>query len=65
MVCGSYAAEMSFGRTPDELLEITGDKIFEVLGELPAEDRHCAYLAVNTLQEALDDYMRKQREKNI
>ncbi|MBC2744450.1 MAG: iron-sulfur cluster assembly scaffold protein [Desulfosarcina sp.] len=26
-VCGSFAAEMAIGRTPDELLEITGDAI--------------------------------------
>ncbi|RPI79309.1 MAG: iron-sulfur cluster assembly scaffold protein [Desulfobacteraceae bacterium] len=65
MVCGSYAAEMSFGKTPDELLEITGEKVLEVLGGLPEKDRHCAYLAVNTLQEALNDYMKKQREINI
>jgi nitrogen fixation NifU-like protein len=64
-VCGSYAAEMSFGRTPDELLKITGEKILEVLGGLPTDDRHCAFLAANTLQEALDDYMKKQRGKNI
>lgn len=64
-VCGSYAAEMSFSRTPDELLKITGEKILEVLGGLPTDDRHCAFLAANTLQEALDDYIKKQRGKNI
>jgi nitrogen fixation NifU-like protein len=34
-----------------------------VLGGLPEEDRHCALLAAETLQDALDDYMRKQRRK--
>ena len=61
LVCGSYAAEMAFGKTTDELLEVTGDKILNKLGSLPKEDEHCAYLAGETLQEALNAYMIKQR----
>lgn len=59
-VCGSFAAEMAIDKTPDELLEITGEKILEVLGGFPEEDEHCAYLAAETIQEALNDYMMKQ-----
>jgi len=62
-VCGSYAAELALGKTPDEVTEISGETILETLGGLPEEDRHCAFLAADTLQEALDDYMRKQRRK--
>ncbi len=57
MVCGSFAAELAIGKTPDELSEITGDKILDILGVFPEEDRHCAFLAANTLQEALNNYM--------
>lgn len=63
-VCGSFAAEMSLGKTPDELLDITGEAILERLGGFPEEERHCAFLAAETLQEALHDYMIKQREEN-
>ncbi|MBC2711824.1 MAG: iron-sulfur cluster assembly scaffold protein [Desulfosarcina sp.] len=56
-VCGSFAAEMAIGRTPDELLEITGDAILEKIGRFPEEDHHCAFLAAETLQEALNQYM--------
>jgi len=63
MVCGSFAAELTLGKTPDEVAEISGETILKVLGGLPEEDRHCALLAAETLQEALDDYMRKQRRK--
>ena len=42
----------------------TGEMILDILGGLPEEDRHCAFLAAETLQEALDDYMRKQRWKD-
>lgn len=60
-VCGSFAAEMAIDKTPDELIEITGESILEFLGGFPEEDRHCAFLAAETLQEALNDYMIKQR----
>ncbi|MEJ2588445.1 MAG: iron-sulfur cluster assembly scaffold protein [Deltaproteobacteria bacterium] len=61
-VCGSFAAEMAHEKTPDELVEVTGDAILERLGGLPEEERHCAFLAAETLQEALHDYMVRQRE---
>ena len=62
-VCGSFAAEMALGRTPDEILDITGDAIIEKLGGIPKEDEHCAYLAAETLQEAMNDYMIKTARK--
>ena len=62
-VCGSFAAEMARGKSPDELLEVTGDAILKRLGGLPKEDEHCAQLAGETLQEALHDYMVKQRDQ--
>lgn len=58
-VCGSFAAELARGKTPDELSDISGETILDILGGLPEEDRHCAFLAAGTLQEALDSYMRK------
>jgi len=56
-VCGSFAAEMAIGKTPDELTDITGDAVLEKLGTFPEEDRHCAFLAAATVQEALNLYM--------
>lgn len=58
-VCGSFAAEMAIGKTPDELTDITGDAVLEKLGNFPEEDRHCAFLAAATVQEALNQYMSK------
>ena len=58
-VCGSFAAEMALGKGPDEILEITGEAILEKLGGLPKEEKHCAFLSAETLQEALNDYMVK------
>lgn len=62
-MCGSFAAEMAIGRNPDEIAEVTGDAIVRKIGRLPEHDEHCAFLAAETLQAALDDYMKKQREK--
>ena len=58
-VCGSFAAEMAFGKTPDELLDVTGESILEKMGGAPEKEQHCAHLAGETLQEALSDYMMK------
>lgn len=62
-VCGSFAAELARGKTPDEITEITGEEILRVLGGLPEEDRHCAFLAAETLQAALENYMRGRRRE--
>lgn len=65
MACGSLAAEMARGKTPDDLLDITGESILERAGGLPAEEeRHCAFLAAETLQEALNTYMLRQRGRS-
>ena len=61
VVCGSYAAEMAFGKTAEELLEISGAAILDALEGLPEDYEHCAYLAAESLHAALNDYMRKQR----
>ncbi|MFZ7110248.1 MAG: iron-sulfur cluster assembly scaffold protein [Desulfatiglandales bacterium] len=61
--CGSIAAEMSIGKTPDEMLDISGEAILERLGPFPEEERHCAFLAAETLQEALHEYMLKQTSR--
>jgi nitrogen fixation NifU-like protein len=63
-VCGSLAAELALGKNPDELTAVTGEKILEALGRFPKEDEHCAFLAAESLQDALDDYMHRQIGKS-
>lgn len=62
-LCGSFAVEMCLGKTPDEILDITGEAVLEKSGGLPQEEQHCADLAAETLQEALHDYMVKERTR--
>jgi len=60
MVCGSFAAEMSMEKDFEQLFEITGEAILDKLGKFPEEDRHCAFLAAETLHKAANEYMIKK-----
>ncbi|RLB09469.1 MAG: iron-sulfur cluster assembly scaffold protein [Deltaproteobacteria bacterium] len=61
------AAELAKGKTPDEALKIDAEIIKEYIGGLPSDHLHCAQLAEETLQAALNDYMvkitKQQREQ--
>jgi nitrogen fixation NifU-like protein len=61
-VCGSFAVELAFGKSPDEILDITGESILRKIGGLPEEDKHCAFLSAEALQEALNNYMIKKKK---
>ncbi|MFH1491060.1 MAG: iron-sulfur cluster assembly scaffold protein, partial [Pseudomonadota bacterium] len=65
VVCGSLAAEMAIGKGLDELLEISGESILDILGRFPEEERHWAFLTAETLQEALHDYIGKKDKKSL
>ncbi len=62
-ISGSFAAELTIGKKPDEIIEITPDKVLTTIGKLPETDMHCASLASRTVQEALSDYMSSQQKK--
>ena len=57
VACGSIAAELATGKEFDEAGLIGGDTILEVLKGLPEEEHHCAYLAAETRQVALHEWM--------
>lgn len=59
VLCGAVATLLAKGKTMDEAAEIGGDTILEVLDKIPQEDVHCAYLAGETLQAAIHDWMLK------
>lgn len=55
IACGSIITEMAAGKTVTAAREIDQRKILAYCGGLPDQDKHCALLAVNTLQKAIDD----------
>lgn len=57
IVCGSFAAELALGKSPEELLDISADTIIAKIGKLPQEVQHCAFLAAATVHSAVDKYM--------
>ena len=60
-VSGSFAAELTLGKTPDEITDISPEIVLSTIGRLPDEDVHCATLASRTVQEALSQYMISRR----
>ncbi len=63
-ICGSFAAELAIGKSPDELFDVTGESILKKLGNIAKEEQHCAFLAAETLREALNDYMIMQVKRD-
>jgi nitrogen fixation NifU-like protein len=60
-ISGSFAAELTLGKDPDEITDITAQAVLDAIGRLPENDMHCATLAARTVQEALSNYMMKNR----
>ncbi|MGB3341746.1 MAG: iron-sulfur cluster assembly scaffold protein [bacterium] len=56
IACASIITEMVSGMAVAKARRITQSKMLQFCGGLPEEDKHCALLAVNTLQKAIDDY---------
>lgn len=64
-IAGSFAAELTLGKDPDEITDITGQTVLDTIGKLPEKDLHCATLAADTIQEALSNYMSALQKKLI
>jgi len=63
-VSGSFAVELALGKTVDELADITGEDVLEAIGRLPEEETHCAFLAAQTIQDALTSYMNSTKKSS-
>jgi len=57
VACGLIAAKLATGKEIDEAASIGGDTILNALNGLAAKERHCAYLAAETLQAAIHCWM--------
>lgn len=57
---GSMATELAQSKSLEEAQNIDQATILEALGGLPEESEHCALLASNVLQAAVEDYRKSQ-----
>jgi len=55
----SMVTEMALGKTLEEAMAITNEKVAEELGGLPKNKLHCSNLGADALHEAIKDYRRK------
>ncbi len=51
------ASELAIGRSFEDILNLTGADVLAKIGTFPREEEHCAYLAIRTLQKALNVYL--------
>jgi nitrogen fixation NifU-like protein len=66
-VCGSVACELADGKSLEEAAGVDGSDVLGLLGGLPEEHQHCAYLAAETLREAIKQFWKAcdgQNEKS-
>ncbi len=57
-VCASVACELAIKKDVHVAADVTGEAILEMLGGIPEDDIHCAFLAAETLRAALDACMK-------
>jgi nitrogen fixation NifU-like protein len=58
----SMVSEMAKGKTLDEVMQITNDKVAQELGGLPTNKMHCSNLGADALHRAIEDYRQKQKK---
>jgi len=56
----SMVTEMAKGKTIDEALQITNQKVAEMLDGLPPKKMHCSNLAADALRKAIEDYKKNR-----
>jgi nitrogen fixation NifU-like protein len=64
IACGSAMSTLANGRTIESALELEPEDVGTELGGLPEDHMHCARLAVNTLGEAIADYLHRCQRDN-
>ncbi len=57
LACGSMAAKLAIDKPIADVSKITNNDLIQALDGLPDENKHCAKLAVDTLQKAIKNYL--------
>lgn len=60
LACASALVSLVKGLTVEAAPRLASQDIAQELGGLPEDHVHCARLAINTLGEAIEDYLRQQ-----
>ena len=60
IVSSSVACDIIKGKTIEEALKIENEQIIEILGGLPDHKIHCSVLAKEAIQDAIENYKKKQ-----
>ncbi len=63
LATSSVITELAKGKTLDQALKINRSKIVKNLGGLPLIKIHCSVLAVDALEEAVYDYLKKNKKE--
>ena len=64
VACGSMLTTMVQGKTLAQARSVEPRDLLIALGGLPEENTHCAFLAMHTLQEAIDDWYRNAHTRS-
>jgi len=59
----SITTDLVKGKTIEEALKITNKDVVDQLGGLPAIKTHCSVLAEDGIKAAIEDYLKKKKEK--
>ena len=62
LAAGNMLTKMAIGKTLQEANNLTAINLVDALGGLPKEHSHCAVLAVNTLNRAINKYKNRGRK---
>ena len=62
LACGSMISKMAKGKSLQEVSKVTNNDLIKALDGLPDENLHCAKLAVDTLQKAINNYIKDQEK---
>ena len=61
----SMTTELAKGKTIDEAMQISRASVADSLGGLPPVKMHCSNLAADALHAAIEDYQKKQKNKEV
>jgi len=64
IACGSMLTKMIKGENLEEAADTTSERLIDALEGLPEEHIHCSKLAVDTLQNAIENYHKKKNSEN-